>query len=312
LKKKIKIRIVVVDQDAKSAAKQSLKSFLSPVLSKLDVIPKLGMFHSALIVGPWLVEWNNSALCIPRKCLSRAAMLTADIDEITSLSNLEEVTQKLSEVIVQWNVSMQYKSNGGDKKIFGNCQDFIDAILSKLDIKLNFSGTPLGEFLTELKDSGRSNLNFKMNEDFMKNFQQKEKLIEFKTHKDLDLFLNNLLKIEPDFKNKYKSHWNFLKSFDRAFWMRYFKASEVDQKSKNKLKTLEDALINQKDEMTSGDIDKLNELIKKVKKEISDNNVDLICVSPFEKESVDEDGDKFFDECCPFSNPLSTNSLILN
>jgi hypothetical protein len=41
--KKIKIRIVVVDQDAKSAAKQSLKSFLSPVLSKMDVIPKLGM-----------------------------------------------------------------------------------------------------------------------------------------------------------------------------------------------------------------------------------------------------------------------------
>jgi hypothetical protein len=46
--KNIKIRIVVVDQDAKSSAKQSLKHFLSPVLSKMDIIPQLGMFHSAL------------------------------------------------------------------------------------------------------------------------------------------------------------------------------------------------------------------------------------------------------------------------
>jgi hypothetical protein len=75
---------------------------------------------------------------------------------------------------------------------------------------------------------------------------------------------------------------------------------------------LENALENQKDEMIQSDVEKLKELIKKVKKEISDNNVDLIIVTPYEKESIDEDGEKFFDEACPFSNPLSTNSLILN
>jgi uncharacterized protein with von Willebrand factor type A (vWA) domain len=67
-------------------------------------------------------------------------MLSADVDEISTLDNLEEVTQKLSEVIVQWNVTKQYKSNGGNKKEVGNCQDFIDSVLQKLGIKLNFTG----------------------------------------------------------------------------------------------------------------------------------------------------------------------------
>ncbi len=50
----------------------------------------------------------------------------------------------------------------------------------------------------------------------MKKFNQKEKKIEFKTHKQLDTFVEELISIEPDFQSKYKDVWNFLKSFDRG------------------------------------------------------------------------------------------------
>jgi hypothetical protein len=58
-----------------------------------------------------------------------------------------------------------------------------------------------------------------MNEEFMKKFKQKEKIVYFKTHKELDLFTMELLSIEVDFKNKYKDHWNFLKSLDRGIFL---------------------------------------------------------------------------------------------
>jgi hypothetical protein len=49
LKSDIRVKIVVVDQDAKSQFKKGLRQFLSPVLSKIDMIPQMGMFHSALM-----------------------------------------------------------------------------------------------------------------------------------------------------------------------------------------------------------------------------------------------------------------------
>jgi len=83
LKNKIKIKIIVAEV-AKSEVTKSFRKLLSPILSKFDVLPEFGMFHSALMIGPWLIEWNNSALCIPRKCVSRAALLSADIDSIST------------------------------------------------------------------------------------------------------------------------------------------------------------------------------------------------------------------------------------
>jgi hypothetical protein len=57
--KKIKIKIIVADQFAKSKAKRFiLGQLFSPVLSKIEVIPKLGLFHTSLVIGPWLIEWN--------------------------------------------------------------------------------------------------------------------------------------------------------------------------------------------------------------------------------------------------------------
>ena len=82
--------------------------------------------------------------------------MSADIDAIQTVSNLKETVDKLAEIIVEWNTSKYYKNHGGDKSKVGNCQDFVEAVLNKLGIKLKFEG-PLGDFLQKLKNSGKTN-----------------------------------------------------------------------------------------------------------------------------------------------------------
>lgn len=58
-KQDIKIKIIVVDQDQGSTFRKGLRKFLSPIMSSIDVIPQMGMFHSALMIGPWIIEVKN-------------------------------------------------------------------------------------------------------------------------------------------------------------------------------------------------------------------------------------------------------------
>jgi hypothetical protein len=51
----------------------------------------------------------------------------------------------------------------------------------------------------------------------------KEKKITFSTHKELDIFVNEILEKKPDFFISNKSDAALLKSFDRAFWLRHYR-----------------------------------------------------------------------------------------
>ncbi|KAL9657031.1 hypothetical protein ABK040_014579 [Willaertia magna] len=219
----IKIKIVI-SEIARTKGKKAFRRMLSPILSKLDLLPELGMFHSALQVGPWLIEWNNSALCVPRKCVSSAAMLSADIDQLETNEDVRTVVDKLAKVIVKWNATMLYKDRDTEIGKSGNCQDFVDDVLHELGIsREHLQEGPLGKFLKELKSKGKSDLMYEMDENFRKKFNRDEKSIVFKTHKDLDEFVQQLLLIDTDFDKNYKLDWMFLKSIDRAFWLKHFK-----------------------------------------------------------------------------------------
>jgi hypothetical protein len=108
-----------------------------------------GMFHSALSVGPWYLEWTNRALCIPKKCYSQAALVALDVDSHLELVDADIVIEKISEVIARWNVLHPY-----DKKE-NNCQVFVDDLLLALDIDPNqkFKGQ-LGEYVKKLRTKG--------------------------------------------------------------------------------------------------------------------------------------------------------------
>lgn len=175
------------------------------------------------MIGPWYLDWNNSALCVPRKCVSQAALLTADIDSIQSTEKIEVVVEKLSNLIVRWNTSMKYKDNNGKKGEEGNCQDFVDAILAELGLSLNLTG-PLGAFLQKMRRKGTCKMQFKVDDDFRDKFAMTEKKVLFNSHEELDMFVNKLFEVDPEFDANYKQEYNLLKSFDRAFWLRHLKS----------------------------------------------------------------------------------------
>jgi hypothetical protein len=73
-----------------------------------------------------------------------------------------------------------------------------------------------------MKTKGVSELIFEIQDkEFLNKFGIK-KQTKFHSHKELDEFVHLLLKVDLDFESKYKSEYELLKGFDRAFWLRHY------------------------------------------------------------------------------------------
>lgn len=70
----------------------------SPILSKLDLLPDFGMFHSSIMIGPYMIDWNDSGVSIPRKCVSQAALISTDIGEISTEKKLDDMLETVREI----------------------------------------------------------------------------------------------------------------------------------------------------------------------------------------------------------------------
>lgn len=187
------------------------------------------------IVGPWIIDWNDSELCIPRKCASKAAIITADIGAIAKKKDIEDLVQKLADVIVYWNVNMRYSTlpEKSKTKKSGNCQDFIETVLSKIGIQPTFEGA-LDIFMKRMKNEGFSELIFETNSSYLKNTCMIKSKTKFATHKELDDFVIKMMKdlnfqSKTVFEKNLPGDFALLKSFDRAFWLRHL-SLEKDEK----------------------------------------------------------------------------------
>jgi hypothetical protein len=218
LNQTVKVKLVVAEI-CKSDAQKAIRKMLSPILTKIDHQQQFGMFHSALVVGPWYLEWNNSSLCIPRKCYSSAAMLAADLDFGGLGFELNDTIEKISQVIIDWNVNKVYNQQNA------NCQQFVDELCKSLGVPIHFEG-PLGEYLNNLRRRGECEIDFPVTPDMRVNLDIREAKKRFHTHQELDDFVKMLIEKEPMFQENYPMEWMLLKSFDRAFWLRHFKHQE--------------------------------------------------------------------------------------
>lgn len=92
--KHLKVKLVITEMAANS---KYMRQLLSPVL---NAVPKLrkefGMFHTALIVGPWYLEWTASSLVIPRRIGSEMAFIAADLDELASRNDFSDLADAVS------------------------------------------------------------------------------------------------------------------------------------------------------------------------------------------------------------------------
>jgi hypothetical protein len=220
LEKNLKVKLIITDMNSDSEIRQSLRTVVSPVLSKLKFLPKYGIFHTCLVIGPFKLEWNNSALCIPRVIKSKASLLALDIKEIATVGEFKTTVDILAEVITKWNNTMKYSEAHSTAKK-GNCQDFVLDVLKALNIALDLSG-PVEAYLKDMKKHGQCRMKFPLDDTFKEHFQIKEQSLQFETHRELDEFVNRCIVLDPNFgKSNFVQEYQLLKGFDRAFWMRH-------------------------------------------------------------------------------------------
>jgi len=67
---------------------------------------------------------------VPRKVVANAALLCADIDVLTTINDFKKALDNVTKVIIRWNTQMKYIERNGNKNEGGNCQEFVDDILT--------------------------------------------------------------------------------------------------------------------------------------------------------------------------------------
>jgi hypothetical protein len=222
----IKIKLVICEV-SKNTFQRGVRQFISPFMSKFETFPEFGMFHTGLMVGPWMLDWNDSGVCIPRKCVSQAALISADLGSFPIETKLDDLVDKLSTFVVEYNTTKIYKDRPCENSHEVNCQDFVFDLLERLGIKMQFTG-PLAHFIGKLRSEGKCKISFDMDPQFRDRFDLKGKEIEFKSHLELDKFVKKFQEHTEYSHNDpvCKDAMILLKSFDRAFWLKALKFPE--------------------------------------------------------------------------------------
>eukprot|EP01080_Neovahlkampfia_damariscottae_P009380 gene9380-1591_t len=216
---------------------ENIRKLALPILTPLNFInTNYGMFHTALIIGPFYLDWNSGELCVPKRIMkSQESFFTADVAEMIILNDdMNDVIKKLSIFISHWNINYSYGSFKIGKK--RNCQDFVDELLKFLNVKLNIqSGSCIDQYLKSAK-KGICDSKFFCSDSFEKSFSSFPEIFErkkkpFLSHEELDKFVIKLKEMNPKIESEYKDEWNLLKSYDRGYWLKYY--GETSKKSPN-------------------------------------------------------------------------------
>eukprot|EP00761_Pharyngomonas_kirbyi_P013341 gb/GECH01013369.1/.p1 GENE.gb/GECH01013369.1/~~gb/GECH01013369.1/.p1 ORF type:complete len:609 (+),score=183.01 gb/GECH01013369.1/:1-1827(+) len=252
----MKVKLIISEIAPEGSLQRAVRDWLGPVLHQANLQPTFGMFHTAICVGPWYIEWNTSEICTPRVPVSNAALITADIEGIAVNDDFETVRRKLAEEICFWNTNKGYKNSGGNKKYVGNCQDFVEAIMDKLGVNPDWKGTALGDYFESMKRKGTCRMEFRVTRDFQEQMQipsgkfgMEKNTIAFDNHRQLDEFVRYCIKAQPTFgQHCFIYEYRLLKGFDRAFWLRHYRKPNDDRFKPLEKEEDDDALLDPDDD----------------------------------------------------------------
>jgi len=142
----IPVKIMIAELLPESS-QRTIRSVISPIVQYMpSVQPKYGIFHTAIVIGPYLLDWTDGCVCVPRVVADNAALLAYDVAVIKNVP-LNDVIDQLCKLISRWNLTYTYClfRMGGKRANEGNCQDFIEEVMRTL----NISFTPEGYVLQQ-------------------------------------------------------------------------------------------------------------------------------------------------------------------
>jgi hypothetical protein len=210
------VKVVVIDM-TQNSLQYILRKLVSPLASILTPTNFLGLYHTAVMVGPYYFEWNSTSICLPRHHQASKAVLVLDLHEFQYKDRmLEAYMDHLSQLICRWNVERTYD------RLNCNCQHFVDDVLKCMNIKMDFKGS-IKDFINNLRVKGNSALEYRVPKEIREKCQFKDSTIVFNTHKELDEFCSKINENVEVFQQKYAEDYLLLKGFDRAFWLKLFR-----------------------------------------------------------------------------------------
>jgi len=194
---------------------------------RLARIAKLGVVHTAVQIGPIILEWNDSSILIPcetNQWASSKVLLALDMKTLTLENFFKNFIGPVSEVIATWNGTYMYN------EYTNNCQLFTEEVLKALNIENVFTGK-IKKFLDSISTADTMDLVFKHK------FDNDPREYEFRTHAELDEVCHQKLIAS----NTESEDYRLLKAYDRVFWLRHHGVS-VSENLKDK--ALQKDLIN--------------------------------------------------------------------
>jgi len=159
-----------------------------------------GFVHTALQIGPYILDWNDSSLVIPYPLAGNEdALFAIDLEWLPDSTSVDLVMlTNLAICSIEWMTTRTYDIKDC------NCQHFVDALLQVLDIELNFNGEAKN-FMEKIQKAVDPSFRFKYKDQ------------EFGNHQALDTFLAQIDVPSLDLEDQ-----KLLKAYDRAFWLRYY------------------------------------------------------------------------------------------
>eukprot|EP01080_Neovahlkampfia_damariscottae_P005612 gene5612-9429_t len=221
--KSIPVRLIFTEI-VYNSSELSLISSLSGLISGIpmtDFNDRRFAFKSALIIGPFYLEFTDTSLCVPKRITSEVQGLFERIQPIATCDlKLSSIVTKLSKLISEWNTKYSFVSvDYSDKKKEGNCISFVEKVLSTLNVKLKFNGA-LGNFVREMKEFGDSTASIYPGVEFEKKFNF-HKMQDIFDHLEFDDKISEIFEMEPNVDKKFPHDYLIVQAIDLAFWIRF-------------------------------------------------------------------------------------------
>jgi len=192
---------------------------LKDAFVRLSGIAKLGVVHTAVQIGPIILEWNDSSVLIPcetKEWASSKVLLALDMKTLSLDDFFKKYIGPVSDVIASWNGTYIYN------EYTNNCQLFTEEVLKAMEIDNVYTGK-VKKFLDSVGTADGKDLVFKHK------FDNDPREYEFRTHSDLDevSYNKSSMLLSPDSED-----YRLLKAYDRVFWLRYHGVSVSENLAK--------------------------------------------------------------------------------
>jgi len=202
----IKIRLLIVEQSNQVSIESVCPvryRMINTNPSEQKKLHEPTKFITAITIGPFYLEWNESNLIIPQKCCSKAIVYSEELGKVVSRKMIDGALSQVASFVTTWNHGRLYS------ELTCNCYHFVSELLTELNVMKPVSGRLFENFMIQIESQGSAEMCFTnpqkqyvgMNSSrATSSYSDKQsECLSTPTHRELDEFLwHNLQYLESD------------------------------------------------------------------------------------------------------------------